>query len=84
MNPKLISADSKDKPADRRFRFGQVRRIVGLARPYRKAMALGLFFTVVYAGLHTLSLGVAFPVFKILLEQEGLRGWVERSVAGER
>ncbi len=84
MNPKLISADSKDKSADRRFRFGQVRRIVGLARPYRRALALGLFFTVVYAGLHTLSLGAAFPVFKILLEQEGLRGWVERAVAGER
>ncbi|MCH8241266.1 MAG: hypothetical protein IH897_01495 [Planctomycetes bacterium] len=84
MNPKLISADSKDKPADRRFRFGQVRRIVGLAWPYRRALALGLLLTVIYAGLHTLSLGAAFPVFKILLEQEGLGGWVERSVAGER
>ncbi|MCH8147042.1 MAG: ABC transporter ATP-binding protein [Planctomycetes bacterium] len=84
MNPKLISADSKDKPADTRFRLGQVRRIVGLARPYRRTLALGLFFTVVYAGLHTLSLGAAFPVFKMLLEQEGLRGWADRSIAGER
>ncbi|MCH7992821.1 MAG: ABC transporter ATP-binding protein [Planctomycetes bacterium] len=84
MNPKLISADAQDKSADRRFRFGQVRRIVGLARPYRKALALGLFFTVIYTGLHTLSLGVAFPVFKILLDQEGLRAGAERSVAGER
>jgi len=84
MNPTFISADTKNESTDRRFRFAQVRRIVGLAWPYRGTLALGLLFTVAFAGLHTLSLGAAFPVFKILLDEEGLPGWVDRSIAGER
>ena len=40
--------------------------------------------TIAFAGLHTVSIGGAFPVFKILLEEEGLHGWVNRIVAGDR
>ena len=66
------------------FRGREFRRMLRLAWPYRKMLAFGLLATVVFAACHTLSIGAAFPVFKVLLEQEGLHGWVDRTVAGQR
>lgn len=84
MDPKLLSADAKPPSKDYRLRIRQLGRIVGLAWPHRGKLALGLVFTVLFAGLHTASLGGAFPVFKLLLEDEGLQGWMDRTLAGQR
>ncbi len=59
-------------------------RIVALSCRYRGTLLLGVLCTMLYAWLHTVSLGGAFPLFKILLEEEGLRGWADRTVAGQR
>lgn len=59
-------------------------RMLGLVWMFRTTLLAGLAATVVFAGLHTLGIGWAFPVFKVLLEPEGLRGWVDRSAAGRR
>lgn len=44
----------------------------------------GLLATVVFALLHTASIAGVFPVLKTLLEEEGVEGWVNRTIAGER
>ena len=84
MDPKLISADDRHRAPKGSFRPREFRRIVALSWPHRKPLVLGLLATVVFAGFHTLSVASVFPVFKILLEQEGLHGWVNRTVAGQR
>jgi ATP-binding cassette, subfamily B, bacterial MsbA len=84
INPLLITADEDNRAPKGAFRRREFFRIVALVRPYRRSLILGLIFSVLFAGLHTLSIGGAFPVFQILLEDEGLHGWVNRSVAGNR
>ncbi len=69
---------------DTRFRAREFWRMVGLTWPFRRLLITGVLLTIVFAGLHTVSLVGVFPVFKTLLESEGLRGWAERTVAGDR
>ncbi|MFQ5494568.1 MAG: ATP-binding cassette domain-containing protein [Phycisphaerae bacterium] len=66
-------------PSARHFR-----RLLALVCRNRGTLVLGLLATVVFACLHTVSVGVAFPVFKVLLEDEGIGGWVDRTIAGGR
>ncbi len=53
-------------------------------RPYRVWLVSGIFASIVYALLHSVSILGALPILKVLLEHEGLHGWVDRVVAGER
>ncbi len=84
MIPQLMGVDAQDPPPDRRFRRREFRSILALAWPYRAKLAAGFVCTVIYALCHTASIGGAFPIFKMLLEPEGLSGWVNRSIAGDR
>jgi ABC-type multidrug transport system fused ATPase/permease subunit len=84
INPLLIAADESKRAPTGKFRAREFLRIVALTRPYRRALVVGLILTVAFAGLHAASIGGAFPVFQILLEDEGLHGWVNRTIAGHR
>jgi ABC-type multidrug transport system fused ATPase/permease subunit len=84
MNPRLISVDARQPPPKSRFSLREFRRALSLAWPYRKILAIGLLSTVVFAALHTISIAGVFPVLKVLLEREGLQGWVDRTIAGQR
>ena len=81
MDPLLLTADERNRAPKGGFRAREFWRVVGLTRPYRRRLALGLVITVGFAGLHTVSIGGAFPVFKVLLEDEGLHGYVDRTIA---
>ena len=78
----LNTRASESRPG--RFSARDFVRMLGLVRPHLRTLILGLLATFLFAGLHTLGIGGAFPVFKILLEPEGLAGWVDRTVAGGR
>ncbi len=84
MNPDQFTPNDQHRTAKGGFRTREFVRIVGLAWPHRKTLALGVLVTILFAGFHTLSIAGVFPIFKVLLDQEGLHGWVSRSVAGER
>ena len=84
MDPTLVSVDAKDRAKDTRFRMREFRRMVAIAWPFRRLLLGGLIATVLFAALHTVSLAGTFPVLKLLLEREGLTGWVDRTIAGER
>ncbi|MHC5112245.1 MAG: ABC transporter ATP-binding protein [Planctomycetota bacterium] len=77
----LRSVDAnKESQRNRKFSLPMFRKLLGLAAPYKQRLALGLMFTIAFAGLHTVSIVTAFPVLKILLEKEGLTGWVNRTL----
>lgn len=84
MDPTLTSMDAHDEKPKERVKARQLLWLLSLVLRYRATILLGLLSTVLFAGLHTIGIGAAFPVFKILLEEEGLRGWVDRTVAGQR
>jgi len=84
IDPTLISADDTQRAPHQAFRTREFRRVVVLTRPYVGPLVVGLIATVAFAGLHTTSIGGAFPVFQILLEEEGLHGWADRVIAGHR
>jgi len=84
MDPLLLSADDSQRAPPARFRSREFWRLVALTRPYRRALVAGLFATIAFAGLHTVGISGAFPVFQVLLEEEGLHGWLNRTIAGQR
>lgn len=84
MNPKLVSVDAKAATPKARFRPRELQRLIALACRYRLTLGLGLLATVAFACLHTVSVAGAFPVFKLLLEEEGLQAWADRTVASGR
>jgi ABC-type multidrug transport system fused ATPase/permease subunit len=84
MIPQLITADEKHRAPGRKFRMHEFARLVRYVKPYTRGLVLGLILTVGFAGLHTLGIGTAFPVFQVLLEDEGLHGWADRTLAGHR
>lgn len=84
MNPKIVSIDAKANAPKERLQLGQLKRIVLMACEYRAKLAMGLAATALFACLHTITLAGAFPVFKLLLEEEGLNGWAYRTIAGQR
>ena len=84
MDPTLISADAQDPRKDKAFHAREFRRLVVLTWAYKRALVTGLVCTVLFALTHTASLGGVFPVFVILLEDEGLQQRADRTLAGER
>ena len=84
IDPQLYSVDTQAPSADRHFRSREFRRLIAFVRPFRGMLAGGLLLTILFAGLHTVSVAGAFPVFQILLEEEGIGGWIDRTVAGRR
>ena len=84
MDPLLIDADDQKRAGGKRFQWREFRRIAALAWPYRGKLALGMVLAVTFVALNTASIAGVFPVLKILLEREGLNGWVDRTLAGER
>ena len=84
MNPLLIDADEKHRAPKAPFRLRELRRVLALVWPFRRTLVVGLLLTVVFAGLHTVSIAGSFPILKVLLEPQGLHGWVDRTVASAR
>ncbi len=84
MSKTQVAIEQRAGRSGERFRVGPFKRVVMLTWQFKRVLIIGLLATVAYACMHTASIGAAFPVFKILLEQEGLQGWIDRSFAGKR
>lgn len=84
MDPLLLSADDRQRAPKSGFRTREFWRLVALIKPYRRSLIAGLVATIAFAGLHTVGISGAFPVFQVMLEEEGLHGWLNRTVAGHR
>lgn len=84
MNPELFVNRDETRAPKIPVHLRDVFRLVRVVGPERKTLLIGLAFSLVFAAFHTVSVSGAFPVFKILLEPEGLRAWADRVVAAER
>lgn len=62
MNRTLLSLHTKQRSAAPEFRPRDFRRMVALAWPFRRYLLAGVLLTIVFAGLHTVSLAGAFPI----------------------
>ena len=80
MHSPVPSSDSS-AAGKARFQPRAFWRMLGLTWGYRRTLILGLLCTTAFAGLHTVGIGWAFPVFKVLLEPEGVCGWAHRTAA---
>jgi subfamily B ATP-binding cassette protein MsbA len=61
-------------------------RMIGLVRPHRRRMTIGLLLSVVAALTYAASLGGIYPVLRVLVEHENMREWLLQKAAehGER
>ncbi len=84
MDPHIVSPDDSQRAPPARFRSREFWRLVALTRPYRWSLIAGLVATIAFAGLHTVGISGAFPVFQVLLEKEDLHGWLNRAIAAHR
>jgi ABC-type multidrug transport system fused ATPase/permease subunit len=84
MNRTVLALNTKQRVGQGHFNPREFRRMLAVTWPFRGYLIVGVLLTMVFASLHTVSLAGAFPIFKILLEEEGLRGWIARTVAGDR
>jgi ABC-type multidrug transport system fused ATPase/permease subunit len=84
MHPVIQSMDEEHRAPHARLPWRTTGRILALIRPHWREVAVGVLLTLVFAGMHTLSVASLYPVLKVLLEPEGVRGWLDRTVAGER
>jgi subfamily B ATP-binding cassette protein MsbA len=56
-------------------------RLIPYVWPYRKKLLLSTFFAILVAVLWSLNLSAAFPVVKVLMEQQGLKEYVDQEIA---
>ena len=84
MDLSRIDAADELRAPDRGFRLREFRRLVGLTRPFTRQLLAGIGLALVFAALHTVSIAGVFPVLRILLEREGLHGWIDRTLAEDR
>lgn len=79
-----IAADDSTKAPDGRIRSPQFRRMVGYVWPHRKYMAVGITAAFIAALLNAVSLSFIAPVLNILMQEDGLHGWIDCAIAEER
>lgn len=84
MHPTVSKIGAISATPDSHSSQGDFWRVVARCLRYPRSLIVGLLATVGFACLHTVTIGAAFPVFKILLEEEGLVGWSDRTFAGAR
>ncbi len=55
-----------------------------LVWPHRRLVTIGLIASIIYGFLNSAGIVSVLPVLKVMLSDEGLHGWVDRSVAEKR
>lgn len=80
----MMDPNHRDPKADASIVVRGFRRAVRASWRHRRYIILGIATGLIHAALHTVSLIGMLPVLKLLLEDEGLHGWVDRAVAGHR
>jgi subfamily B ATP-binding cassette protein MsbA len=83
MDVKLITAEEKSRKQGS-LRSPEFRRTLRLIWPHRRFVFIGLLASILFGLLHSVSIIGVLPVLKVMLTDEGLHGWVDRSVAEDR
>ncbi len=84
MIPQIIDADDSKRAEQTGLISPALLRMIRTVLPHRRFLIIGLVASLAYAALHSVSILGVLPVLKVLLEEEGLHGWVDRTGAGQR
>ena len=84
MIPEIIDADDSARAQQNGLLSRALIRMIRAVLPHRRLLLIGLIASLAYAALHSVSILGVLPVLKVLLEDEGLHGWIDRTGAGER
>ncbi|MHC4235154.1 MAG: ABC transporter permease, partial [Planctomycetota bacterium] len=79
-----IQADTTARAPRASLRSRQFRRMLDLARPHWRRIAVGMVAAVFMALFHSVSIGGVVPVLKVLFSEEGIHGAADRTVAEDR
>ncbi len=83
-NPQLITADDSTRAPAGRLLSPNFRRMLGYVWGFRRLLAMSFAAAVLFAALHTFSIGSALPVLKVILEEESLHAWIDRMTVEDR
>ncbi|MEE9293442.1 MAG: ABC transporter ATP-binding protein [Phycisphaerae bacterium] len=84
MDHLLIDANDRTRAKKVPLASPAFARMLRTVVPHRRIVITGVLVSIVYAMLHSVSILGALPILKVLLEEEGLHGWADRSMAGAR
>lgn len=84
MDPILIDADDQQRARPGSLRSPYFRRMVALTWPHRRLIAIGILASVFYGAFQSISIIGMLPVLRVLMSDEGLHGWVQRTAAEDR
>src|SRR3990172_11885421 len=76
-----LIATSENKPG---MTFIHFRRLLGYTWPHKRYLVPALFCVLLMAVTYSISIGSLLPVMKVMIEDEGLHGWVYRHVGESR
>lgn len=74
----------KEIPTKEASTFKHFRRLLSYVWPHKRYLFPSVFCILIMAATYSLSIGSLFPLLKIMVEEEGLHGWVYRLVAENR
>ncbi len=78
------STEIENEPRPKRLSMNTLWRIIRLVLVHRTFIIGGIVASLFYAMLHSVSILGALPILKVLLEDEGLHGWLDRAGAQSR
>jgi len=83
MKARLITAQDHHRAPSASLRSPYFRRMLSLVWPHRRFIIIGLVASIGFALFNAAGVAGLVPILKVLVSEEGLHGWVDRSVAEE-
>jgi ABC-type multidrug transport system fused ATPase/permease subunit len=84
MKAKYAAAAQENRAPAGSLRSPQFRRMVALSWPHRRLIFLGMMASIGYALFNAVSVAGLVPILKVLVSEEGLFGWADRTSAESR
>ena len=84
MKAQLVTARDEHRAPAGSVRSPYFRRTLRLAWPHRRFIILGVLASVAFAVFNAVSVAGLVPILKVLVSDDGLHGWIDRTVADTR
>lgn len=82
LNPSTVKHRAKEDP--RGATFIHFRRLLGYLWPHKKYLIPAMACILIVAGTYSFSIGSVLPVLTVMIQEDGLHGWVDQYVVEKR
>ncbi len=79
-----IRARSREGRRGEASTFKHFRRMLGYAWPHKRYLVPAVFCVLLMAVSYSAGIASILPALKVIVEPEGLHGWIDKTIAGER